>query len=156
VTASRSAIGAAHAAYSRSKRGCRLLREYAACAAPTALARRPPARRQIWLRLAQDVENRPSVLGRQVRGVGPRIPAGPQVPQAAENVLLHRRRQAVERRGVDEVAARIREQALLQVEVAQRALLSIARAALGELLCEAARAAHRLRQFRLAAEEHVL
>ena len=76
-------------------------------------------------------------LGRQML-VGRRlVSAGEHVVQFAVDALLQFRWKTVERRRVDEVAARVLEDSRLQVEVSQRATVLIARASLGKLLGEA-------------------
>src|SRR5262249_14285962 len=98
---------------------------------------------------------RTPIVGRQVVEVVAVVATLENVIEPAQHVVLHRPREAVEARRIDEVAARILEQALLQVELAQRPPSRIARPTPAELVGEPGRPAHRRDQWSLAAEKQV-
>src|SRR5258705_10752494 len=87
-------------------------------------------RREFLLGIPEDVDDRLAVRERE-SGPIPRVLllAGEDVPQALVDRRLRGRRQRVERGGVDQVAAGGLHQATGEIELVERAALSIARPA---------------------------
>src|ERR1700733_12380241 len=86
------------------------------------------------LRLQQDLQHGPTVLRGEARKVLALVLTGEYLQQAAIHVVLRRRGYCIERVRVDEVAARIAEDALHEVEVPQRSALRIAQTPSREFL----------------------
>src|SRR5213076_1958060 len=81
--------------------------------------------------------------------------AGEHLPHAPVDRILRSGRQRVERGGVDLVAARVLEQAALEIEIVQRASLRVARSRRGEALGEGRRSLHTIGERRFVDEEQV-
>src|SRR5262245_33349724 len=84
------------------------------------------------------------------------IAAIKNVPEPLVKIFFHRGGQAVEGLGIDEVAARVFEEAAVEIELAQRPVLGIPRAALFEFAGERGRAADWPAQRGFLGEEEVL
>ncbi len=83
--------------------------------------------RQILLRVSQDLDDRLTIRRRQPRVFRRRVGSGQDLPQTRVHGISRGVGQRTERIRVDHVAARIPEQPALQVEIAQRSPLAVAR-----------------------------
>ena len=94
-----------------------------------------PFLRQAWLRGQQNLKDLSPILAGESRELGALFAAGQNLKQTVIDVFLGGRRQIVERRRIYEVAAGIFEDPFMQIEIAQRTALRIARAERREFLC---------------------
>src|SRR5207248_205136 len=113
-------------------------------------------RREVGLRVSQNLEDGAPVVAGQVRVSSARIAARQNLEHPRVDGALRRRRQSVECRGVDDVAARIPHQTAHQVELRERPAATILRNPRLEMLREAGTRGERYRQSRLADEEQVV
>src|SRR5262249_41984691 len=127
---------------------------FASCAKSTSV--QSPEAGEIRLGVAENLQDRAAVGRRQMTKGLARILVAQYLPQAAIDVLLHGRRHPLQRLRIDQIATRMDEQPMFEIEVTQRVTPRTARAALAKLLCKAGRPAHALGQRRLGAEQHVL
>src|SRR5262245_20657983 len=88
-------------------------------------------RGQILLRLLQDLDN-PIAVGGEARVPWRTHTTRQHLPQPLIDRALGGRWQSLERLRVDHVAARVREETLLQIEVAERPAFAVTRSALAK------------------------
>src|SRR5262245_56513745 len=79
-----------------------------------------PFLRETLVGLEQNLEDRPPVRGRQRFEVGVVVPPAENLEQAVIHISLGRFRKRIERLRVNEVAAGVAEDALLQIKVPER------------------------------------
>src|SRR2546423_2759910 len=98
---------------------------------------------EIGFGVRENLENRFTIFFREVSEIRARILAGQHLAQTRIDAILDDRRQRVEPFGINQIAERILEEAMLEIEVAQRAALAIARASCRKISGERRGAFHR-------------
>src|SRR5262249_6952036 len=114
-----------------------------------------PVRREIRRGVAEDFADGAAVTAGEVREFLRLVLARQHLPEPLVDIGLHLRRQGAEGLGGNQVAARILEQARLEVELAQAAAAAVEGAALRELRGEGRCSPQLAAKLRLLAEEHV-
>src|SRR6266498_1063765 len=95
-----------------------------------------PVIRQFGLGIAKDRQDRPPSFQSEPLILWLRVFADQDIPKSLVNVRPDLVRQLIERLRVDEIAARILEQPRLQIEIAERTPLLVARPLRREVFCE--------------------